>query len=340
VCGDCCELTEGGATTFAICLTCVKRGGKSLIGGWLGLLGWLGAIIVGLVAIAVALVLAGCSGGSFSTTGGSGASSKLAVANGYAYSAAPLAGLVRSRLDAPTSWDEITRGGAGDGTLHLNATHVFWRADNEVRRIAHGGGTIEVIGTTIAGVGLALAVDDDFVYFARGETLVRHVLADGTATDLFQNRRSTSLALAGETLIGTTCAGDASSDAVWSMPADGSASPHRLLAAGCPEVATVDDSFIYMFDLVEGRPGIQRISQRGGDPVRLVESPSSVFAVRDGFLYAIDADDRVVRVSAGGGDPEVLVDTPVAGIAVDDTHLYYTHRDAVSEPGLFRTPLP
>jgi hypothetical protein len=57
VCGDCCELTEGGATTFAVCLTCVKHGGKSLTGGWLGLIGWLGAIILGLAAIAAALAL-------------------------------------------------------------------------------------------------------------------------------------------------------------------------------------------------------------------------------------------------------------------------------------------
>ena len=56
VCGDCCELTEGGATTFAVCLGCVKRGGKSLAGGWLGLVGWLAAIIVGLAAIAAALL--------------------------------------------------------------------------------------------------------------------------------------------------------------------------------------------------------------------------------------------------------------------------------------------
>ena len=57
VCGDCCELTEGGATTFALCLSCVKRGGKSLAGGWLGLVAWLGMIILGLAAIATALIL-------------------------------------------------------------------------------------------------------------------------------------------------------------------------------------------------------------------------------------------------------------------------------------------
>ena len=58
VCGDCCELTEGGATTFAICLTCVKqRGGKSLTGGWLGLLVWLGGIVLVLAGIAALLVL-------------------------------------------------------------------------------------------------------------------------------------------------------------------------------------------------------------------------------------------------------------------------------------------
>jgi hypothetical protein len=57
VCGDCCELTEGGATIFAICLTCVKRGGRSLAPGWLGLLGWIALIILPLVGIAVVLAI-------------------------------------------------------------------------------------------------------------------------------------------------------------------------------------------------------------------------------------------------------------------------------------------
>ncbi|HLL23019.1 MAG TPA: hypothetical protein VK427_12855, partial [Kofleriaceae bacterium] len=56
VCGDCCELTEGGANVFAICLTCVKRGGRSINGGWLGLLGWLGGIVLVLVAVAALLL--------------------------------------------------------------------------------------------------------------------------------------------------------------------------------------------------------------------------------------------------------------------------------------------
>ena len=55
VCADCCELTEGGAGTFALCLTCVKRGGKSFGAGWLGLVAWLGPIVLGILAIAVAL---------------------------------------------------------------------------------------------------------------------------------------------------------------------------------------------------------------------------------------------------------------------------------------------
>ena len=56
-CGDCCELTEGGATTFAVCLACVKRGGKSLAGPYRDLLLWLAAVIVGLAAIATALAV-------------------------------------------------------------------------------------------------------------------------------------------------------------------------------------------------------------------------------------------------------------------------------------------
>lgn len=55
-CGNCCELTDGGATTFAVCLACVKRGGKTLGHGYAGLLLWLAAIIVGLAAIAGLIV--------------------------------------------------------------------------------------------------------------------------------------------------------------------------------------------------------------------------------------------------------------------------------------------
>ena len=57
VCGDCCELTTGGATTFALCLTCVKRGGASLHSAWLGTLLWLGLIIVVLAALGAGLML-------------------------------------------------------------------------------------------------------------------------------------------------------------------------------------------------------------------------------------------------------------------------------------------
>jgi hypothetical protein len=56
VCGDCCELTQGGATTFALCLTCVRRGGASLAPAWRGLVGWLALIVLGLVALAAALL--------------------------------------------------------------------------------------------------------------------------------------------------------------------------------------------------------------------------------------------------------------------------------------------
>lgn len=52
VCADCCELTEGGASLFALCLTCVKRGGRTLLPAWAGFVGWLLLIIGGLAAIA------------------------------------------------------------------------------------------------------------------------------------------------------------------------------------------------------------------------------------------------------------------------------------------------
>ena len=46
-----------GAGTFAICLDCEHRGGASLRSAWLGLLGWLGLIILGLLAVAAAVAL-------------------------------------------------------------------------------------------------------------------------------------------------------------------------------------------------------------------------------------------------------------------------------------------
>jgi hypothetical protein len=54
VCGDCCTLTEGGTRTWAICLECERKKGRSLGGAWRGLGGWLVGI---LVALAVTLGL-------------------------------------------------------------------------------------------------------------------------------------------------------------------------------------------------------------------------------------------------------------------------------------------
>ncbi len=56
VCGDCSVLTDGGATTFAICLACAE-GGTSLRRPWLGLIAWTGAIALILAAVAAALIL-------------------------------------------------------------------------------------------------------------------------------------------------------------------------------------------------------------------------------------------------------------------------------------------
>ena len=46
-----------GATTFAVCLACVKRGGRSLAGGYRDLLLWLAVIVVGLAALAALVTL-------------------------------------------------------------------------------------------------------------------------------------------------------------------------------------------------------------------------------------------------------------------------------------------
>jgi hypothetical protein len=51
VCADCCELTQGSASTFAVCTRCARDGGRSLAPAWLGLMGWFGLVMLGLVAI-------------------------------------------------------------------------------------------------------------------------------------------------------------------------------------------------------------------------------------------------------------------------------------------------
>ena len=55
VCGDCCVLTEGSAKTWAICLRCDRRAGRSLRGGWAQVALWVGGPLL-LLAIAVALL--------------------------------------------------------------------------------------------------------------------------------------------------------------------------------------------------------------------------------------------------------------------------------------------
>jgi hypothetical protein len=56
VCGDCCELTEGGVRTWAVCLGCARRGGTSLGAGWRAVLFWVLAPALLLAAAAAALV--------------------------------------------------------------------------------------------------------------------------------------------------------------------------------------------------------------------------------------------------------------------------------------------
>jgi hypothetical protein len=53
VCGDCCELTAGGAKTYAFCAGCVRRGGLAIRRGWLAVLVWMSApvLLAGLVLL-------------------------------------------------------------------------------------------------------------------------------------------------------------------------------------------------------------------------------------------------------------------------------------------------
>lgn len=52
VCGDCCTLTEGGTRTWAICLDCDRRKGRSLRGGWQSI----GGLLVGVLVLLAAVV--------------------------------------------------------------------------------------------------------------------------------------------------------------------------------------------------------------------------------------------------------------------------------------------
>lgn len=56
VCGDCCVLTDGGLTTFAVCLRC-QRGGASVSRPWRSLLGWLAAVLLPLLLLATLLAV-------------------------------------------------------------------------------------------------------------------------------------------------------------------------------------------------------------------------------------------------------------------------------------------
>jgi hypothetical protein len=55
VCGDCCVLTTGGSTTFAICSSCERRGGSSLRAGWGLVFGWLVKPMLGLLVALLVL---------------------------------------------------------------------------------------------------------------------------------------------------------------------------------------------------------------------------------------------------------------------------------------------
>jgi len=57
VCGNCCELTEGGAKTWALCFDCVAAGGRSLRSGWWQVGLWIAGPIVVLAALVLLLEL-------------------------------------------------------------------------------------------------------------------------------------------------------------------------------------------------------------------------------------------------------------------------------------------
>lgn len=57
VCGDCCVLTEGGVETWAICLRCDRKKGRSLDRGWRTVVAWFVVLLLALALLAGAVVL-------------------------------------------------------------------------------------------------------------------------------------------------------------------------------------------------------------------------------------------------------------------------------------------
>jgi hypothetical protein len=55
VCGDCCVLTEGSSTPWAICLRCDRRGGRNIGSGWWLLAYWALGPLLALALLLLAL---------------------------------------------------------------------------------------------------------------------------------------------------------------------------------------------------------------------------------------------------------------------------------------------
>jgi hypothetical protein len=287
--------------------------------------------------ISIAVTLAACDGGSFHTGGGSGQSSRLALANGHAYwfSGGDLLRTPLDQLDASTLVAHTT---AADGNVHVNSQYAYWREKAEIHRVPLDASTEPVvIGASTAGVPANLALDETNLYYPRAMSVVRQSVATGAESIILTDRAANSLALAGDTLVGTSCQDGI--DATWRVSVEGGAAT-RIAELGCGELAAVDDSFVYTFDIVNQRPGIVRVPITGGRPVVLYETTSNQFAVAAGFVYAISLDNEVVRVPASGGAPTMLASegTPLA-LAVDGATLYVVVR--VDEGLLLRAlPLP
>lgn len=52
MCGDCCTLTEGGVKTWAVCLECDRKQGRSVKRAW----GSFGMFLIGILVVLAAIV--------------------------------------------------------------------------------------------------------------------------------------------------------------------------------------------------------------------------------------------------------------------------------------------
>lgn len=226
----------------------------------------------------------------------------------------------------------------GIGEIHVTNRSVIWVGDGVISEAPLTGTTTpRVLGNFTIGP-FTIAVDDAHVFYAREQELV-DISLDGTPDRVVSaDQFALSVAIAGDELIGTSCAQTMGVLGLWRIAIAGGLRD-ELGPAFCPQALALDDYYVYTSDrvTVDGPLGIVRTPIEGGDPVLVVENQDLTFAVRDGFVYA-NQHDQIVR-AAPDGTVTVLHDGRASGLAVDDTTLFWTDT-STGTLALHSAPLP